>query len=72
MEELFIVKDYENNEPTYYYLTDNAEKCIRIFNNIDNEMDFEERVKTFEKCCEFENVKIKDIYIVEVWSQYDE
>ena len=59
MDELFYIRDYEDETILEVYITDNATKCYEIMQDIDSNDDlYEDLISRFEEECEKAKVNI--------------
>ena len=67
MNRLFVIRNYETDEPLSYYLTDNPYACHDILYDIDcnreeyTESEIDHWENTFVKRCQEEGIKLKRI-----------
>ena len=61
MEELFFIRDYDDETILEIYITNNSARCYEILQNIDMNKDNEYYLSRFEKECEKEGIKFSRV-----------
>ena len=71
LEELFVINDYETNEPMVFYLTDDLNGCFQALSDVDSiyefyEKDNKEMIKRLGRATvsELANIKFENHWLV--------